>query len=427
MSIHLRPECFDPRPLKRLKLEKYLGDPNLLNRLSRCTLDYMLINHFTNASYIHFMRICWVKDLDLEKDHCKAIIQDPAFWKILYRKRFSDAPSPFPDTDLWQKVCSLSLYFFGHGNQTRPKFEREQLATAIEQGYEKIVSLFFKTYPASQRLLNESLLHFVASGCTSIPVLKVLISAGADLNIKDSERRVPLPLSSTDQWNQSIIQAVLFSAPLNHRCIDQATPLHYIAADGCEDVMQTFLQAKPSIEPTTIRGMTPLHMAAKNSHPKTVDLLLTAGAHPDANHSYKYTPIELSIEQNDPETVALLIKGGARLKQSLLHRAALYASKEVLTLLIEGGLNIETTDRQGKTPLYFAVARGNPSAVRTLLDAGANPKLTYVERTLWNLVGITAPRKHCSQSNIQEIKDLLEKAGLTPTPFPKTPPGRFIF
>ena len=430
MSIRLRLDNHDAPDPKRVKREvqrsfQETNKTNHLKTLPQHILDHMLQN-LSNASYIHFTRVCWAKDLDFGKntksekiEARKAAVEDPDFWKAFYKKRFTDKPPLFGERQVCRKVCQLSTYFFGYGAQTQLKLERKQLSKAIQQGYEKIVSRFFMEHPHDQELLNQALLSFSSLGGTSVEVLRALLEAGADINVQDPKDRIPLRYTEAE-FTEALVKGVLNpEMKIEIRHIPRATPLHYAAADGQEEVVQVLLDAQVKIDTETIPGAKPLHMAAENGHARVVRLLLQAGANANA-YAYQRTPLEMAVLANSAEVAQVLLDGGAYKEaknaggRTPLHVAAEKGCEKIVRLFLNTGLDIEAKDHQGKTPLYYAVTRSHVEAVKVLLKAGADINVSYVGRTLWHLVGIGTSLKTRSEAVIKEIKALLEEAGLSP-------------
>ena len=435
MSIRLRLDNHDSPASKKVKredsrdLQSADNKTNHLKTLPQHILDHMLQN-LSNTSYIHFTRVCWAKDLDFEKTTTiertaarKAVVEDPDFWKAFYKKRFTDKPPSFGETQVCRKVCQLSTYFFGYGAQTKLKLGRKQLFTAIQQGYEKIVSKFFVEHPYDQELLNKALLGFTSLGRTSVEVLRALLNAGADINVKDSKYRIPLCYAEAE-FPEALAKFVLdrtsgLEVTTKLRQISEATPLHYAAADGQEEVVQVLLDAGVKVDPEMIPGTTPLHMAAENGYAGIVHLLIKGGANAN-KYAHQRTPLHMAVLANSAEVVQVLLEAGANTKVkdggqlTLLHRAAEKGCEKIVRLFLNAGLDIEAKDYLGKTPLYYAVSRGHVEAVKVLLRAGANINVRYVGRTLWHLVGIGMSLKKRSEAAIKEIKALLEEAGLDP-------------
>jgi len=95
------------------------------------------------------------------------------------------------------------------------------------------------------------------------------------------------------------------------------------------------------------QGMTALHLAVANNHAEVVDRLIAAGADINAADSTGLTPLH----------------------------AGLAADTAVLDKLSRKGAQIHTTNVYGSTPLHTAAASANVTAVKWLLDQGADPTI----------------------------------------------------
>jgi len=157
-----------------------------------------------------------------------------------------------------------------------------------------------------------------------------------------------------------------------------STPLHFIAQEGLSMIYETLassLQTVPMKPPTSglsfhvgnnyvetelcadalrrfdstdDENRTPLMVAIMYSHHEMVDALLTAGA--------------------DPNT-----RAGSGWNTTALHTAAMLGDERIIMLLLEHGTDREAKDAEdGCTPLLLACAKGQKTAVETLLKAGVN-------------------------------------------------------
>ncbi|XP_021695049.1 uncharacterized protein LOC110674850 [Aedes aegypti] len=90
---------------------------------------------------------------------------------------------------------------------------------------------------------------------------------------------------------------------------------------------------------------TPLHTAAYNGYIEMVKLLIDHNVNIDTKDDAGRTP---------------------------LHRASRNGHHEVVKLLIDNGANVNTTDNEGWTPLHYASRNGQLEVVKLLIDNGAN-------------------------------------------------------
>ena len=66
-------------------------------------------------------------------------------------------------------------------------------------------------------------------------------------------------------------------------------------------------------------------------------------------------------------------------KQTALSVAAAKGRAEMVSFLLQQGLDPNHTDKQGNTPLSEAVSGGHPEVVRILLNAGVDPNLPIID------------------------------------------------
>ncbi|XP_075684046.1 uncharacterized protein LOC142652280 [Rhinoderma darwinii] len=145
-----------------------------------------------------------------------------------------------------------------------------------------------------------------------------------------------------------------------------ATPLHYCARMGNEDVLLEMIKhigsnrkqqimnrqeknMKADVYAADIQGQTPLHLAAENDHSEVVKLFL------------KHRPELVTSANMDGSTCA--------------HIAAAKGSVAVIKELLKSNMSSVTTARNKtneSTPLHLAASGGHAEVVKVLLEAGAS-------------------------------------------------------
>ena len=138
-----------------------------------------------------------------------------------------------------------------------------------------------------------------------------------------------------------------FDTPLIHKAIEETR----FASIQKENILILIglLKSGANLEAKDGDGHTALSFAIKNNNKVAVGLLLLYGANPNA-----------LVEQDNQSILHFVIKSGV-----IFH-------KHLFKSLLVAGADIEIKDKRGMTPLLFAVARGNSSAVFNLLKHGAD-------------------------------------------------------
>jgi len=236
----------------------------------------------------------------------------------------------------------------------------------------------------------------------------VLLRAGADLRLQDGAGHRPLDVAS---WygHAEVVEALVrrarrFMGPLhraavagdvlriraelkagasvNGRDAIGLTPLHWACRMGHLDATKPLIRAGANIRARDREGNQPLDLAARFGRPDIAELLLRRGVHPDCSRRTGLTPLHIAAALGKVEVAKVLIRRGADVNQrdsgrqgyASLHYAAQEGHSTMVDLLLRHGAAIDAVDH-GTTPLGMATAGNHVSAVRLLLDRGADPNV----------------------------------------------------
>ena len=234
--------------------------------------------------------------------------------------------------------------FLGDATGTLPLF------CAIEAGNTNVCKQLLAVEPDKQlgekkSPLNDTPMHLAARR-KDANLAKVLIEAGAQVDLQNREGQTPLHLASI-MGDESFVR-VLFMARANANLVDNEdrAPIHLAAERGFSKIVEFLAEKfKASIYERTRDGSTLMHIAAINGHPETAMILFDRG-------------------------VPLLMpnKFGAR----GIHTAAKEGHVGVIQSLLKKGESVDSKTADGKTPLHIAVEHGKGAVVEALLGFGAN-------------------------------------------------------
>lgn len=126
-------------------------------------------------------------------------------------------------------------------------------------------------------------------------------------------------------------------------------------------------------------GSTPLHLAILSRDISIISILCSRGASPVIKDQQGFTPAHLAAESGYRAALQYFIDsphrefGRTREGASLLHCITLwFDSKIVDRFIVAKKPLLDCRDRKGRTPLHYAAASGNASAIEALLKKGAN-------------------------------------------------------
>jgi ankyrin repeat protein len=142
--------------------------------------------------------------------------------------------------------------------------------------------------------------------------------------------------------------------------------------------VRALLDARVDVNSAAADGATALHWAARANDTATMRALLRAGANPNAVTRLGVPPLLLSVTNGSAEAAGLLLEAGATVTpplqggQTLLMHASRAGHGDVVRLLLQHGAAVDAAEEAlGETALMWAASEDHGDTVRALAAAGA--------------------------------------------------------
>ncbi len=222
-------------------------------------------------------------------------------------------------------------------------------------------------------------------GSSSPGMLDVLLAAPKiNLNAASNSGATPLFLAANVTVAKKLVEK---GASVIAKDKENATPLHYFAANGRKDMVEFVLAKLAELKNSTainslaVNNITPVYLATVNSRIDVLPLLIKAGADldiPTVEKLGKSTPLMAAVNNNNIDVVKLIANAkGTDLNTknisglSPLHWASYKNYTKIMDILIDAHARVDITDNNNATPLFQAVSENHIEAVKLLLAAGA--------------------------------------------------------
>jgi ankyrin repeat protein len=246
------------------------------------------------------------------------------------------------------------------------------LHTAAFDGRSDIVR-FLLGKGADINLLNrnkQTALH----SASSEEVAGLLIEAGISVDARDAKGRTALHLSNNVELSRYLLSK---GASIEAKDNLGETPLHHaMNAYSKKPIAKFLILADADIYSKDINGKLPIHKVKSleigqllfRYFPEYKNMV-------DTKDAAGKTPLQYAITKGQKSLALLFVHSGADVNQkgddgkSLLHLAY---NRESVDLLISKKIEINTTDQNGKTPLYDSLLNGHEVVAGTLINCGAN-------------------------------------------------------
>ncbi|KAG8412093.1 hypothetical protein J3459_015975 [Metarhizium acridum] len=214
--------------------------------------------------------------------------------------------------------------------------------------------------------------------------IRLLLENGANKNAQDC-RGQALQYAIEGEHEAGVELLVSSGASIETR--DSETTL--VIATKCLPILQLPLKRGANIDERNELGQTPLMVTIDNMRPESARHLVASGANVNLAGDFGLPPLWIALRDSDSETilslaarcgvtsmVELLLKRGARVNNSggvstPLHEAVHVGHVEVTELLLDNGAELDVEDKNGRTPLSIAAAKGKTTLLQLLLRRGA--------------------------------------------------------
>ena len=224
---------------------------------------------------------------------------------------------------------------------------------------------------------NYTALHRAGQkACTD--VVRVLIDAGADVDIKNSDGRCPLHCACETGALDNVKMLVRAGAGVNVTDNKGNTCLTVAAYFGHTETVR-YLVGLPEVEINSgdANNYTALHRAGQKACPDMVRVLIDAGADIDIKNDSGRSPLHCAVQVL--YIVKMLVEAGAGVRDTdnegdtCLSLAAFFGHTETVRYLV--GLpevDVNHRDSDNSTALHYAVEQSHTDIAQLLIAAGAD-------------------------------------------------------
>ncbi|WP_265027948.1 ankyrin repeat domain-containing protein [Wolbachia endosymbiont (group A) of Calamotropha paludella] len=271
----------------------------------------------------------------------------------------------------WNGHLDITEYLVGKGANINAKDRNDKtpLDIARDKGHNNVAEYLQQT----QLSLDKQFFTAVQDG--SLNEVKDFVSRGASLDTQDSNNGwTPIIYAAQGSKWDAVKFLIAQGAKFNNEITYQGTPLHFAAQEGNSNMVQFLLDKGANIEAQDAYDRKPLHIAVDVNRLNVVNLLLDRGANLKATDMYGKTSLDLAIQKGYEDIVEVLKQKQLNLDKELLI-AAEKGDLEKVRESIRRGANVNIQDRQGWTPLFWAIQKNNFNIIELLLDNSADIKV----------------------------------------------------
>lgn len=230
-------------------------------------------------------------------------------------------------------------------------------------------------------------------------VVRVLLNAGADINVRDP-RAHWTPLQWATHHNHIAVADMLRRAGAADDGAQNSVLIRAVQLQDAAGVRAALLDgARPNANDE--RGEPALLLAAQRGNLEIVQALIEAGANVNVSHRYGKTPLYAAASKGNIEMLRALIAAGAQVnapKETALVVAANTGNEEAVDVLLAAGAAVNVSSGEA---LRLAAWRGRTNIMDKLLRAGADPNLKDAS-------GMTALRRACGLGHSEAARILLQ-------------------
>jgi ankyrin repeat protein len=242
-------------------------------------------------------------------------------------------------------------------------------------------------------------LHMAVEG-NQPDAVRYLISKGADIEAKTSAGETPLLLSAK-AGNMAMFDLLLSSGAQRFATDDNGNTALLLALEGLKDAPEKALQTADSliqrnadVNATNRWLRTPLHLAAQYDFEPVARLLVQKGANINAVNDDGETPLFVSLgspyfvksppkyDFHRSKTFEYLVTLDQDLQvknrrgRTLLHQTC---HSDYISVLLDKSAPKYEQDKDGETPLFFALEHCPPESVAVYFKGGFDARSTGVE------------------------------------------------
>ncbi|XP_076669953.1 transient receptor potential cation channel subfamily A member 1 [Andrena cerasifolii] len=219
-----------------------------------------------------------------------------------------------------------------------------------------------------------------------VPVAKVALSMGANVNCRRFDQLTPLHIAT--EHNDIDLIDLLCDQPsvdIEAKTADGLTPLHMAAFLGYADAIQKLVENGAMVNCVDNLGRYPLHYTAAGKNIQGTTVLLTSNANVNVYDVFDECPLYISVIRRPSfPMIKLLLSYGASVSAPPHHKSlgliletVLFARGtpdiDVFDLLFQNEADLNATDLIGlRTPLHIAAMTGNLELATYLIQKRAN-------------------------------------------------------